>query len=78
MDPDAALQRIRTLLAYLTTELDSGHPDPVEVEGLASELTTYTQGLDDWLSMGGALPSPWATRAAPTPVGPTSSAGDRP
>ena len=69
MDPDAALRRIRSLLAYLTTEIDSGSPDLVEVEGLVSELATYQQGLDDWLTAGGALPSPWASAGSARTTG---------
>lgn len=55
MDPNAALARIRELVA----ELD-GWPDTSEHWIVtASELAETVTGLDTWLSSGGFLPLAW-------------------
>lgn len=50
MDPDAALARMRELIAR---ERESF------VETDATELSELIDGLDQWLSKGGFLPAAW-------------------
>ncbi len=75
MDPDAALQRIRSLRTHLLAELDSGAPDMGEVDQPVLDLLEYFHSLDFSLSIGGFLPSPWAlARPAPLPTGTSAAA----
>ena len=53
MDPDAALDTLRTLAARVQADHRLSHADVVE----AAEAFA---GLDTWISNGGFLPRPWA------------------
>lgn len=63
MDPDAALQRIRDLIAEINDEAEGS----LRYLNLVSDLADAVQDLDEWLAKGGYLPAAW--RAA----GPTSA-----
>ena len=53
MDPTATLSEIR----YLIKAWQSGNTtDPTFY---ADELTTHVQNLDEWITKGGHLPTPW-------------------
>lgn len=54
MDPNAALAEIRKQLKALLTI----QPD-VDVTEAAMSLAEHVQGLDEWLTKGGFLPSAW-------------------
>jgi hypothetical protein len=61
MDPNAALVSIRELVSLL---VDSPFATPQE-----TELAELVQGLDEWLTRGGFLPTAWERRAKhPTSV----------
>lgn len=51
MDPDAALDRLRTW----ANRYDSGNCD----DPTCSDAVDAFQGLDDWMSRGGYSPSVW-------------------
>lgn len=55
MDPDAALAKLRGLLAEVV--INEGR-DP----GEATVVAEVFEGLDQWLSRGGFLPQAWAAR----------------
>ena len=51
MDPNAALAEIR--------EIISGYDPDSDEHDEAGRLVDLVEGLDDWLSKGGALPEAW-------------------
>jgi len=53
MDPDAALEEIRRIVA----RADADDTDAIEDH---SRLVDLIDGLDGWMSRGGALPEMWA------------------
>lgn len=55
MDPEEALRQIRELIVRI-----QGNTDPrAPWDELAEELAEKTEGLDNWLRMGGFLPQDW-------------------
>lgn len=56
MDPDAALEEIRSLLKEYT---NADNPDALDLVDLLDALTTEVEALDKWISDGGFLPAPW-------------------
>lgn len=52
MDPNASLEKIRSLIAHVR---ENGHFDGYEDEILMDLVT----GLDEWLTKGGFLPTEW-------------------
>jgi hypothetical protein len=61
MDPDVALQEIRTAMGdWLDAE-----DDALDVNSIAAgdRLVSNFQALDDWLSKGGFLPAGWEKKA---------------
>jgi len=61
MDPNAALRRLREILAGdhsenpdHWTQVDEG-----ELESVIEEASTLFDGLDEWLKSGGFSPSDW-------------------
>jgi hypothetical protein len=61
MDPDLALQEIRTAMGdWLNAE-----DDALDVNSIAAgdRLVSHFQALDDWLSKGGFLPAGWEKQA---------------
>ena len=62
MDPTATLSEIR----YLIKAWQSGNTtDPTFY---ADELTTHVQNLDEWITKGGHLPTPWPAAAPVRPA----------
>lgn len=55
MDPNAALERIRTIHRALMD-------DPSGNLRLVDELLELLAALDEWLSKGGFLPSDWTNK----------------
>jgi hypothetical protein len=54
MDPNAALERLRELIAInVRAETDSFKSE------LADDICEVLEGLDQWLSRGGFLPKAW-------------------
>jgi len=61
MDPTAGPALIRRLVAQLQdANREDEHPSPDAVADAASDLTDAIDGLDGWLTRGGALPGDWA------------------
>jgi hypothetical protein len=58
MDPTATLSEIR----YLIKAWQSGNRADAE---FYAELTTHVQNLDEWITKGGHLPTPWPAAAPP-------------
>lgn len=56
MDPNAALAEIRKLVERASDLESFPRPDPAE---LLTELAEAVEGLDEWLSKGGFLPTAW-------------------
>jgi hypothetical protein len=56
MDPDAALARLRELLA--PAAVDALGDD--ETSAVLDEVCDLFDGLDNWISKGGVLPKAWA------------------
>lgn len=54
MDPDAAVEALRRLSKDLETVEDAGHRSAI-----AEEMATVWDGLDEWITRGGFLPSAW-------------------
>lgn len=73
VDPNETLTRLRQLVADMTA-IQNGDDDPDEpgeYYRIASETTTLVEALDEWLTKGGSLPSPWARfyqKAVTTPL----------
>ena len=73
MDPEAALREIRTAVAALKERFDASdqdfeHMDPDELVTIAedtNELLDLIDGLDQWMSRGGFLPTSWAQERKP-------------
>lgn len=80
MDPNKALADIRTELdgyadaAAKARQAAEGDSNDDEIERLqtalayADDLHDRMQNLDEWLTRGGFLPTPWASAEAPTAV----------
>jgi hypothetical protein len=67
MDPDEALNKLRSILRELEERLETGFTN---AEDDVSTLIDVFQGLDDWLKKGGFLPKDWErTAGATTPKG---------
>lgn len=58
MDPDEALNELRVLAYVAQTILDGGEVGEWHIT--MSALIETFQGLDDWMSRGGAMPASWA------------------
>lgn len=85
MDPNAALENLRTILEELTAVLaqtgaeeddaDEGDEDlaraALDLSDL-SELCDTFAGLDAWLARGGFLPTAWARRREPAAAPPSA------
>lgn len=62
MDPNAALARVRHLVLEIGRTLDHDQaPDMATVNDLCEAI----DGLDQWISRGGFLPTPWVPQPAP-------------
>lgn len=59
MDPNAALARLRELSVEINK--DGGDYD------LIAEMSTVFDGLDQWLSRGGFLPTAWQIKTSSSP-----------
>jgi hypothetical protein len=58
MDPDAALAQIRELIIKQQTECELSESD-------AADLVELIDGLDEWLTKGGFLPTEWNALRSP-------------
>jgi hypothetical protein len=62
MDPDGNLSEQREIVGRLLAAFDGADPDTGEWQPDADDvyrLTELSEGLDGWLSRGGALPRAW-------------------
>lgn len=64
MDPDAALEGIRTLVIEIqfADEHNDGL-DRAQLADMAVALAESVENLDAWVSSGGFLPAPWRPAA---------------
>jgi hypothetical protein len=64
MDPDKALETIRTALVradeYLSSDEDLARNDYFKALVYAQQVAEGFRSLDQWLSKGGHLPEEWA------------------
>jgi hypothetical protein len=59
MDPDVALENMRKVVARIREFLDTEDVTEINLEGYLEDLLLYWDGLDEWLSNGGFLPTSW-------------------
>lgn len=59
MDPDEALAQLRLIVGRLHNFLEAEDVTEFNIEPDLDALLLHFGGLDEWLSNGGYLPSPW-------------------
>jgi hypothetical protein len=59
MDPNEALERIRSYADSIRDGLDNDLLTVTELTASIRELLDYFHGLDEWLCKGGFLPDAW-------------------
>lgn len=69
MDPNAALEQMRSLRAEIVEYLDAhsddeeedqeNAPEFAEYQAKVSELMDVLDGIDEWMKRGGFLPNDW-------------------
>lgn len=66
MDPDACLNKIRSLKQLINDATECAEQDTSimnrRVARLADELVQHVEALDGWISRGGFLPKAWSVR----------------
>jgi hypothetical protein len=60
MDPDKALAELRELLEMLSGRDGHGKLSEDDVIAMINGVVEHFDGLDQWLSHGGALPRAWS------------------